>query len=44
MAAAPDVARAEQQARELLDRRPAPMVLARQLVTTYQTWIAKEFS
>ncbi len=44
VAAAPDVARAEQQARELLDRRPAPMVLARQLVTTYQTWIAKEFS
>ncbi|WP_148615674.1 hypothetical protein [Nocardioides rubriscoriae] len=35
----PDVAAAERQARDVLDRRPAPMALARQLVTTYQTWV-----
>ncbi|MFC5010318.1 hypothetical protein [Nocardioides plantarum] len=35
----PDVAAAERQARDVLARRPAPMTLARQLVTTYQTWV-----
>ena len=38
----PDIAAAEQQAREVLARTPAPMTVARQLVTTYQTWLAKE--
>ncbi|MCW2813093.1 MAG: hypothetical protein JWN84_548 [Nocardioides sp.] len=37
--AQPDVAAAERQAREVLARRPAPIALARQLVTTYQTWV-----
>ena len=35
----PDVEAAERQARDVLARRPAPMALARQLVTTYQTWV-----
>lgn len=38
-AEAPDVAAAERQARDVLARRPAPLPLARQLVTTYQTWV-----
>ncbi|MDO9456639.1 hypothetical protein [Nocardioides sp.] len=38
-AAHPDVVAAERQARDVLARRPAPMTLARQLVTTYQTWV-----
>lgn len=38
-AAHPDVVAAERQAREVLGRRPAPMVLARQLVATYLTWV-----
>lgn len=35
----PDVVAAERQAREVLARRPSPTALARQLVTTYQTWV-----
>ncbi|WP_141012816.1 hypothetical protein [Nocardioides sambongensis] len=42
VAANPDLVASEQQARDLLARRPAPMAVARQLVTTYQTWLAKE--
>lgn len=38
-AAQPEVAAAEQQARDVLARRPAPIALARQLVTTYQSWV-----
>lgn len=38
-AAQPDVQAAEKQARDVLARRPAPIALARQLVTTYQTWV-----
>ncbi|TWG97373.1 hypothetical protein L615_003600000390 [Nocardioides sp. J9] len=38
----PDLVESERAARALLDRRPCPMVVARQLVTTYQTWLAKE--
>lgn len=34
----PDVRQAEQQARAVLSREPSPMPLARQLVTTYQSW------
>jgi hypothetical protein len=33
-----DVRTAERQARAVLGRRPCPMPLARQLVTTYQSW------
>lgn len=33
-----DVRAAEQQARAVLSREPCPMPLARQLVTTYQSW------
>ena len=33
-----DVKLAEQQARAVLSREPSPMPLARQLVTTYQSW------
>lgn len=33
-----DVRLAEQQARAVLSREPSPMPLARQLVTTYQSW------
>ncbi|WP_168929357.1 hypothetical protein [Nocardioides sp. GY 10113] len=40
----PDLVASERQAREVLARRPAPMAVARQLVTTYQTWLAKEIS
>lgn len=35
----PDLAASEQQARDVLARRPAPMEVCRQLVTTYQTWL-----
>ncbi|WP_205473134.1 hypothetical protein [Nocardioides sp. SYSU D00038] len=35
----PDVAASEQQARAVLARTPTPMVVARQLVATYQTWV-----
>lgn len=38
----PDLSASEQQARAVLGRRPAPMAVARQLVTTYQTWLQKE--
>jgi DNA repair exonuclease SbcCD ATPase subunit len=34
-----DLADSERQAREVLARRPAPMKVCRQLVTTYQTWL-----
>lgn len=40
----PDLVESERAARGLLDRRPCPMAVARQLVTTYQTWLAKEIS
>ncbi|MEQ6903543.1 hypothetical protein [Nocardioides sp. YIM 152588] len=44
VAGSADLAASERQAREVLGRRPAPMAVARQLVTTYQTWLAKETS
>ncbi len=44
VAANPDLAASEQSARDLLERRPTPMVVAMQMVTTYQTWLAKETS
>ena len=34
-----DLAASETRAREVLARRPAPMAVCRQLVTTYQTWL-----
>jgi hypothetical protein len=37
-----DLAESERRAREVLARRPAPMAVCRQLVTTYQTWLTKE--
>ncbi|WP_408896222.1 hypothetical protein ACJ5H2_15050 [Nocardioides sp. R1-1] len=40
----PDLVASEQSARGLLERRPTPMAVARQLVTTYQTWLTKETS
>ena len=40
----PDLAESERAARALLERRPCPMVVARQLVATYQTWLAKEIT
>lgn len=40
----PDLVASEQSARGLLERRPTPMAVARQLVTTYQTWLIKETS
>nr|WP_200954684.1 MULTISPECIES: hypothetical protein [unclassified Nocardioides] len=38
----PDLVESERAARALLERRPSPMAVARQLVTTYQTWLTKE--
>lgn len=38
VAAHEDVQTAERQARTVLNRQPCPMPLARQLVTTYQSW------
>ena len=40
----PDLAASEQSARALLQRRPTPMAVAQQLVTTYRTWLTKETS
>ncbi len=37
----PDLASSEQQAREVLERRPAPMAVCRQLVATYQSWLVQ---
>lgn len=37
----PDLADSERRAREVLDREPAPMVVCRQLVSTYQTWLSQ---
>ena len=37
-----DLAESERQARAVLARRPAPISVCRQLVTTYQTWLTKE--
>lgn len=34
-----DLAASERSAREVLARRPAPIAVGRQLVTTYQTWL-----
>lgn len=39
LAADPDLVQAEQIARDVLHRSPAPMAVARQLVTTYQAWL-----
>ncbi|CAN5412602.1 hypothetical protein BH11ACT8_BH11ACT8_26150 [soil metagenome] len=39
LAAGDDLAASEVRAREVLARQPAPMVVCRQLVTTYQTWL-----
>lgn len=36
----PDLITSEQRAREVLARQPSPIEVARQLVTTYQTWLA----
>lgn len=44
VAAHDDLARSEQAARAVLDRRPCPLGIAEQLVTTYRTWLAKETS
>lgn len=38
-AAQPDLAAAEGAAREVLDRRPSPMAVARQAVATYAAWV-----
>lgn len=38
----PDLVASESAARAVIERRPSPMAVARQLVTTYQTWLAKE--
>ncbi|MDQ6522310.1 hypothetical protein RB608_01800 [Nocardioides sp. LHD-245] len=38
----PDLVASEQAARGLLERRPSPLAIAKQLVTTYQTWLIKE--
>lgn len=37
----PDLLASEQQARDVLARRPAPMPVARSLVTTYQSWLTQ---
>ena len=42
VAEVPDIARAYSMAREALDRQPSRMVLARQLVTLYQTYLQLE--
>jgi hypothetical protein len=34
-----DLVTSERQARDVLDREPTPLAVARQLVTTYQTWL-----
>ncbi len=36
-----DLASSERQARDVLDREPTPLAVARQLVTTYQTWLGQ---
>lgn len=41
LAEAADLAASEQQAREVLARRPTPMPVARSLVTTYQSWLTQ---
>ncbi|MBM9459224.1 hypothetical protein JK386_04865 [Nocardioides sp. zg-536] len=38
----PDLRASEEAARAVLARRPCPLSVARQMVTTYQTWLAKE--
>lgn len=38
----PDLVASEKAARDVLDRRPTPMAIARQMVTTYQTWLQTE--
>ncbi|WP_370288626.1 hypothetical protein [Nocardioides sp.] len=37
-----DLVASERAAREVLGRRPCPLEVAEQLVTTYRTWLAKE--
>jgi hypothetical protein len=44
VADSPDLVESEKQARAVLGRTPAPMTVAQQLVTTYQTWLQKETS
>ena len=39
-----DLATSERQARDVLDREPTPLAVARQLVTTYQTWLGQLLS
>ncbi len=36
-----DLVASEGQARDVLDREPTPLAVARQLVTTYQTWLGQ---
>ncbi len=36
-----DLVTSERQARDVLDREPTPLAVARQLVTTYQTWLGQ---
>ena len=36
-----DLVDSERRARDVLGRRPAPMEVCRQLVTTYQSWLAQ---
>lgn len=36
-----DLVTSERQARDVLDREPSPLAVARQLVTTYQTWLGQ---
>lgn len=38
----PDLAESERAARALLERRPCPMAIAEQLVSTYRAWLTKE--
>ena len=44
VAGRPDLVESERQARAVLARSPAPMSVAQQLVSTYQTWLQKETS
>ena len=38
----PDLVESERRARQVLERQPSPIEVARQLVTTYQTWLASQ--
>lgn len=41
LAGRPDLADSERQARQVLDRRPTPMTVAKQVVATYQSWLTQ---